>query len=324
MGFDVNFDDRKVAIKILRKRRISRKIRDGINKIYREFELLNGLDHDCIVKYYDLIETNYDEDQERKACNNGSESNKRSTCDNDPTKSDTSSTTSSSLASYSSAGIKDGKMYLVMEWLGDGCNLTTWTSTPKQVNLDQIREILKKLLEGLEYLRVKEISHHDIKLDNIIYDEVRGTVKIIDFGVSEHCPKDESYCAYGTPAYQAPEILQRSDPSKPLSGHKMDMWSLGIVAYQLGNLQSKLPFEGDSVMQVFDSIINDSPDYSLIQCKELKDLVKGLLKKNPKNRLSAIEALNHSFFTVKTPQKKPFVYSNILGNVTDFIKSIFK
>ena len=203
-----------------------------------------------------------------------------------------------------------------MEWLGDGCNLTNWiTKTREERSIESIRAILKQLLEALEYLKRHQISHHDIKLDNIIFNDADQSVKLIDFGVSESCPDDKSYCAFGTPAYQAPEILLRSDPAIPISGHKSDIWSLGVVAYQLGNPEGRLPFEGESIFEVFEGIIRAKPDYSLIKNSQLRDLIRKLLRKNPKQRFSSAEALNHSFFTGHNEK-----YSLRIGN---YFSSVF-
>ena len=259
---------------------------------------MTGLNHECIVKYYDLIETTYEETLGSDSDSVSLSSTSSCKTANQP------ASPSNSLASYSSAGIKDGIIYLVMEWLGDGCNLTNWIrSTSSSRNLNCVREILKKLFEATEYLIKEGIVHHDIKLDNIIYNESNGSVKMIDFGVSEVCPGDDSFSSYGTPAYQAPEILIRSDPSKPISGHKSDMWSVGVVAYQLANKEGQLPFEGDTVMEVFDRIINTDPDFSIIKNAHLKDLIEKLLKKDPKERITAAEALHHPFIKGEPDEK---------------------
>lgn len=276
--------------------------------------MLTGLDHECIVKYYDLIETNY-EMQESKDDDKSFKSEASITSSS--TSPPSSPTSTSSLSSYSSNGFKDGKIYLVMEWLGEGCNLTNWiASTMENRSLDSVRCIINKLIEAVEYLRQVEIAHHDIKLDNVIFNESKQTVKLIDFGVSEYCPNDESFCAFGTPAYQAPEILTRSDPCVAISGHKSDMWSLGVVAYQLANPEGKLPFEGESVMEVFDGIIHDKPDFTIIKNDKLRDFIKKLLRKNPKSRLSASEALKHPFITGETG-------SWYLNKICKVFKSIF-
>ena len=253
--------------------------------------MLSRLDHECIVKYYDLIETDYnDYTNNNDSANNNDCSNNNyynnndnfndkfndndNNNDNNNNSRVPSSPTSSLSSSYSSTGFKDGKIYLIMEWLGDGCNLYKWIRQNPNPSTRKLQVILRQVLGALEYLNTMEISHHDIKLDNLIFNEQKGTVKIIDFGVSEHCPGDESFCAFGTPAYQSPELLSRSDPSKPISGHKIDTWSLGIVAYQLAHESGKLPFEGESLMEVFDKIIHTEPDYSLIKNQKLEDLIK--------------------------------------------------
>jgi len=297
--------------------------------IIREFELLKGLNHEGIVKYYDLIETDYlDEEGSESTCSSAPSS---------PLKSSTSSTTSSSLASYSSAGMKDGKIYLVMEWLGDGCNLTHWIQQEKNPRRRNIKGILKRLLEAIQYLQEHEITHHDIKLDNIIYDSLTGSVKIIDFGVSEHCPRDESYSAFGTPAYQAPELFTKPSPCDEkyfVSGHKLDVWAVGVVAYQLANEEGALPFDGDSLMEIFDTIIHRDPNWHLLKQNsnnnDLKDLISSkcnriirhllmlleLLNKNPNERLSVKEALNHAYFkSSSTDNNQP--------SIKNIIKSIF-
>jgi serine/threonine protein kinase len=235
----------------------------------REFDLLKNINHEGIVKYYDLIETDYSHEQS----NTASKSHHSAS----PTKSPTS--TSSSLASYSSAGMQDGKIYLIMEWLGDGCNLTSWIQQHQHDNNAEsrhIREILKGLLEAIEYLHMAGITHHDIKLDNIIYDPVKRSVKLIDFGVSEQSTNDEAYSAFGTPAYQPPELFTREADGKAfVSGHKLDIWAIGVVAFQLANQQGALPFDGSSLMEIFDKIIHIEPNWDCCfqDQKELVDLI---------------------------------------------------
>ena len=74
----------------------------------------------------------------------------------------------------------------------------------------------------------KQICHRDIKLDNLVYDQLTGTVKIIDFGFTIGCKERlRSYC--GTPSYMLPELVQK----KEYSGPEADLWASGVVMYTI-------------------------------------------------------------------------------------------
>lgn len=67
--------------------------------------------------------------------------------------------------------------------------------------------MFKQLIDGLQSIHSKNIVHRDIKLDNILLDNI-GNLKIGDFGVSKLCRSGETMMEQcGTPAYIAPEIL---------------------------------------------------------------------------------------------------------------------
>ena len=74
-----------------------------------------------------------------------------------------------------------------------------------------------------------------------------GNIKLIDFGlsiISERKSQKLDVC--GTPYYIAPEVLRE------WYGSKVDIWSLGVVLYQL--LTGNMPFDGTSRTQVFAKI----------------------------------------------------------------------
>ncbi len=256
--------------------------------------MLKNLNHPNVVKYYDLIETVKDEDPVEVSYSNN---NSITTTSTSAQSTDSLSTkTSSSLASYRSIG--DGKVFLVMEWLGEGKPLSFC-----HLNEKQLKSVLKQLLEAVLYLIEQGIAHHDIKPENIIYNEKDDKLTLIDFGVAERCENGRSFCGFGTPAYQPPELIKRSDHEVPISGEKADLWSVGVVAFQL--CTGELPFEGDSIHAVFEQICQHRPDFSKITNSQLKLLIKGLLEKNPNKRLDAKEALNHPYCITET-ESKPF------------------
>ena len=98
------------------------------------------------------------------------------------------------------------------------------------------------VVDALIYLHDLNISHRDLKLDNILLDELYSP-KLTDFGLSRYCQRDRhgnvmlasTHC--GTESYMAPEVLQkkRYDPMKA------DVWSLGVCLFVM--LADCYPFD---------------------------------------------------------------------------------
>lgn len=100
-----------------------------------------------------------------------------------------------------------------------------------KIKLDslKIKDIMKQILEGLNYLHNNGIIHCDIKLENIFVCS-DDTVKIIDFDLSRWIDKPSIKCG-GSYPYISPEALLKS-MNLPIT-EKMDIWSLGILLYIL-------------------------------------------------------------------------------------------
>ena len=82
-----------------------------------------------------------------------------------------------------------------------------------ELSENEVKNIVKQLMECLAHMHGKFICHRDIKLENIMYDERTQRICIIDFGFAIDCKtKLRNYC--GTPSYMAPElILKKADYS---------------------------------------------------------------------------------------------------------------
>ena len=153
--------------------------------------------------------------------------------------------------------------------------------------------IIKSLLDAVKYLHECDIVHRDIKPENILFEsnQEESAVKLIDFGLSRiHRQGDAPMSnAVGTAYYMSPELLKgRYDRST-------DIWSIGITAYIL--LCGYPPFNGGSDPQIHDAIRRghfhfSGPGWNGVS-EEAKDFIKRLLRRDPRKRLTAEEALEH-------------------------------
>lgn len=99
---------------------------------------------------------------------------------------------------------------IIMEYL-EGISLSSFIKAQKnqRATETQAKVIIRGLAQALEYLHLRQISHRDMKLENIILTDGLAP-KIIDFGFStciEAGRKIKLFC--GTPSYMAPEIVQK-------------------------------------------------------------------------------------------------------------------
>ena len=92
-------------------------------------------------------------------------------------------------------------------------------------------EVMKGLLNGVDYLHSEDIVHRDLKPDNVMFAKADDltSIRIGDFGISkQHEYRSNEYC--GTYIYMSPEIIKR----KPYT-NKIDDWALGIILYIMGS-----------------------------------------------------------------------------------------
>ena len=67
-----------------------------------------------------------------------------------------------------------------------------------------------QVVQGIYYCHQRNVAHRDIKLENILLDETKTLVKIIDFGFSTCIPHERKVKIFcGTPSYMAPEIVSK-------------------------------------------------------------------------------------------------------------------
>ena len=106
----------------------------------------------------------------------------------------------------------------------------------------------------------------------------QGTIKISDFGWSvKSRERRKTYC--GTTDYMAPEQIEKCSYD-----HTIDNWWLGVLLYEF--LTGEPPFESNTSTATKGKIKNIRFRFPRGMSKQAKELIKSLLVKQPKHRLS--------------------------------------
>lgn len=136
------------------------------------------------------------------------------------------------------------KLYLQMELVSGGelfdriVNKGTYTEA-------DARNLVKYLLDALNFLHEQNIVHRDLKPENLLMSSPKedADVKLADFGLSTFAENDFALkTSCGTLTYVAPEVLKGEK-----YGKKVDMWSLGVITYILLSVgTSRIATEDDT------------------------------------------------------------------------------
>lgn len=202
-------------------------------------------------------------------------------------------------------------LYMILDWCGKGSIMPTDSDGigDRNYSTDQCRLIFRDMILGIEYLHSQGVIHCDIKADNLLLDE-DDVVKIADFGVSEILDPQNDIITKtaGSPAYMAPELaaisshagLQENAMLKGinlslLSGKSTDIWSMGVTLYLL--VHRSLPFRSETMVGLFDKIVNEEVELPDNMEPNLKDLFKRILTKQPQKRITMSQLRNHPWVT---------------------------
>src|SRR5437660_1255737 len=133
------------------------------------------------------------------------------------------------------AGESNGLPYFTMPFV-DGESLRVRLARHGELPVNHAIRMLREIASALAYAHQHGIVHRDLKPDNVLLSG--GSAMVTDFGVAkalsastnaEHAGLTSLGVALGTPAYMSPEQAS-ADPSVD---HRADIYSLGVLAYEL-------------------------------------------------------------------------------------------
>ncbi|KAG5464614.1 hypothetical protein GH5_00063 [Leishmania sp. Ghana 2012 LV757] len=216
----------------------------------------------------------------------------------------------------------DGKLYLVFEYVEADLKKAIEKQEGGYSGMD-LKRLIYQLLDGLYFCHRHRIIHRDLKPANILLTS-GNVLKLADFGLARafQVPMHTYTHEVVTLWYRAPEILLGEKHYTPA----VDMWSVGCIFAELA--RRKVLFRGDSeigqLFEIFQLLgtpvdaegswpgVSRLPDYRDVFPKwtakrlgqvlpelhpDAIDLISKMLKYDPRERISAKEALQHPWFS---------------------------
>ncbi|KAI3405748.2 BUR1 [Candida oxycetoniae] len=212
------------------------------------------------------------------------------------------------------------------------------------LKLDEIKCIMKQLLQGTQYIHEQNYLHRDIKAANILVDS-NGVLKIADFGLARvyhgDVPRLGMGPGGGEKAYTALVVTRWYRPPEILLGERkyttsVDLWGIGCVFAELFTGKPILVGKTDAhqAQLIFELVgspkswpeaakLPNKNDFNIgLNCNRTLEtrfekimppsairLLSGLLTLDPFKRFNALDALDHDFFKTEplplSPEQMP-------------------
>ncbi|MFO0675948.1 MAG: protein kinase [Polyangiaceae bacterium] len=200
--------------------------------------------------------------------------------------------------------------FIVMEIL-DGCDFGELLKLHKRLEVADVADAILQACEALAHAHSEGIIHRDIKPSNLflaLLPDGSNVVKIVDFGISKFAngSKVETLTGkniVGSPGYMSPEQVRSARSVDPRS----DVWSLGIVAYEL--LTGRLPFDGEGVGELLAAILEQDPKPLATVRPDvpvaLSDALARCLRKNRDTRFADVGELARAIAPFASPAWAP-------------------
>ncbi len=226
-------------------------------------------------------------------------------------------------AAFDFESLKGSEDYFFTMEFVEGRNIFHAT---KDASWQQIIALLVDVCRSLSYVHSRKLIHYDIKPSNVLVSD-EGQVKVLDFGLAAVKSIEPGEWKGGTPGYMAPELAD----SDTLVDHRSDLYSLGIMAYQLFCRQ--LPFHATSMSDIlrmhrFQPLGFDEPQWKTIP-PWVRSIIERLCAKHPADRYptanTVIEDINRrgnlSYEIETSETRESYVFSSrFVGRKPEYVR----
>uniref|UniRef100_A0A8C5S9P6 Serine/threonine-protein kinase ULK3 n=1 Tax=Laticauda laticaudata TaxID=8630 RepID=A0A8C5S9P6_LATLA len=207
-------------------------------------------------------------------------------------------------------------IYLIMEYCAGG-DLSRFIRSRRILPEKVACIFLQQLACALKFLHDKNISHLDLKPQNILLSSLeKPHLKLADFGFAQHMsPRDEKHVLRGSPLYMAPEMVCSRQYDA-----RVDLWSVGVILYEA--LFGRPPFASKSFTELEEKIRSSQPVELPSRPRlspECRDLLQRLLQRDPQQRISFQAFFAHPFVDMEHMPS-----SESLGKATKLVMEAIK
>ncbi len=185
------------------------------------------------------------------------------------------------------ASTERGVPFMVMDFL-DGCDLASELAVRGSLPVEEAVDYVLQTAAAMEEAHRAGIVHRDLKPANLFLTS-EGTlrcVRVLDFGISKLAGEASKLtgagAAIGTIIYMSPEQIRSSSDVD----QRADIWSLGVILYEL--LAGRAPFEGPGHKVAIAIVSQDAPDVrTFVQAPEpLAAAIARMLARDVDERVS--------------------------------------
>lgn len=192
--------------------------------------------------------------------------------------------------------------FIVMEYV-EGMTLNDLIREKAPLQVEDALHIATQICDALEHAHHNQIIHRDIKPHNILIGK-NGRIKVTDFGIARATTSStitQTGSVVGSVHYFSPEHAKGVS-----TGAKSDLYSLGIVLYQM--LTGKLPFLGESPISValkhLQENVEEPRRVNPLIPQSVENIILKAMRKNPDERYQSATDMLQDLETALEPNRR--------------------